>query len=77
MKIINHPKAIDNIHPSRKAVAEPRPEAAGPPPSGDRVTLSPQARELRDARRIASGTYRIDADAVADKMVRDAFPDDS
>ena len=94
MKNINHPTAVDKVQSSPEA-AKPRPVEACPPSSGDRVTLSPQARELCDARRaleavpdvredmvaelkarIASGTYRIDAEAIADRMVRDAFPDD-
>lgn len=95
MKINSHQTAVDTVQPSRKAAAESPPVAKRPPSSGDRVTLSPQARELREARRalealpdvredkvadirarIAAGTYRIDAAAIADKMIRDQFSDD-
>lgn len=61
----------------------------------DRVTLSPRAREYREARkllaetpdiraekvaavkaRLISGRYRIDADQIAARMIRDALTAD-
>lgn len=96
MKITPHHSAIAKIQPTPKAASEPKPTEGAPAASGDRVSLSPQARELIEARRaleaipdvredkvaeirerIAAGTYRIDAEAIADKMIRDAFPDET
>jgi negative regulator of flagellin synthesis FlgM len=61
----------------------------------DRVSLSPQARELLNAQRalaaipdvraekveeiktrIADGSYRIDSEQIAGKMIRESLPDD-
>lgn len=94
MKITPHQATIAKIQADAHTASEKKPVKGSDVAHGDRVSLSPQARELVEARRaldaisdvredivaeirerIATGTYRIDAEAIADKMVRDAFPD--
>lgn len=93
---------ISDHHTIHKVVKLPKTSPAGTPaakPSGaprdDRVSLSPQAREILKAQqslaslpdvredkvaeiksRIEAGDYRIDSDAIAEKMIREAFTDD-
>lgn len=84
-KVVKLPKASPGDTPTGNAVA----------PGGDRVSLSPQARELLKAqhalaslpdvredkvaeikKRLEAGDYRIDSDAIAGKMIREALSDD-
>ena len=95
MKIIPPETMVDKVAATQKPAAPQRAPATEPQPAGDRVSLSPRARELAAARRalevipdvrtdkvadlkarIEAGTYRIDSEAIADKMLRDALPDD-
>jgi negative regulator of flagellin synthesis FlgM len=95
MKIIPHETMVDKVAGTRSAAASKRAQAPEPQPAGDRVSLSPRARELAAARRalevipdvrpdkvadlkarIEAGNYRIDSEVIADRMLRDALPDD-
>lgn len=95
MKITDNQTPIKLVKLSDKCAAESGPEGPSPARRSDRVTLSPQARELLDAQkvlaaipdvqadkvaeikaRIADGTYRIDSEQIATKMIREALPED-
>lgn len=83
--IVQHSKNRDTGSPSD----------APAPSTADRVSLSPQARELCEARRalaalpdirpdkvaeikarIEAGAYTLDPEAIAERIIRDAFPED-
>ncbi|WP_182466753.1 flagellar biosynthesis anti-sigma factor FlgM [Sphingomonas gilva] len=75
MRVAGEAKAVDRANPARtadSAAAAPSLQvkqmvADGPPVAADRVAA------LRAA--IAGGSYRIDADAIADRMVENDFPE--
>jgi negative regulator of flagellin synthesis FlgM len=95
MKITDNPTPVKLVKPTDNRAAESRPEGPSPAHRKDRVSLSPQARELLKAQkalaaipdvraekveeikaRIANGTYRIDSEQIADKMIRETLSDD-
>lgn len=75
MRAASEAKAVDRANPSRtadSAAAAPSLQvkqmvAEGPPVAVDRVA------QLKAA--IAGGGYKIDADAIADRMVENDFPE--
>jgi len=94
MKITDTSTPSKIVSLSEKRIAES--PSANKPLShrSDRVTLSPRAREFRDAQRtlasipdvradkvdavksrIADGSYRIDSETIAAKMIREALAD--
>lgn len=94
MKITDVSTPVKLVKLSDNRAAEPRPEGPSPAHRKDRVSLSPQARELRNAQRtlsaipdvraekveeikarIADGSYRIDSEQIAAKMIREALSD--
>ena len=95
MKINHQETVVHKVDSAEKRAAQKQTEAAPPLHAGDRVSLSPRARELLAARRalevipdvredkiaeikarIENGTYRIDGESIADKMIRDTFEND-
>lgn len=95
MKITDSQTPAKLLKISDNRAAESHPKDSSPARGRDRVSLSPQARELLEAQkalaaipdvrtdkveeikaRIADGTYRIDSDQIAAKMIREALPDD-
>jgi len=95
MKITDSQTPAKLIKISDNRAAESHPKDSSPARGEDRVSLSPQARELLKAQRalaaipdvredkveeikaqIADGTYRIDSDQIAAKMIREFLSDD-
>jgi negative regulator of flagellin synthesis FlgM len=95
MKITDSQTPAKLIKVSDNRAAESHPKDSSPARRRDRVSLSPQARELLKAQRllaaipdvredkveeikarIADGTYRIDSDQIAAKMIREVLSDD-
>ena len=95
MKISDDPTPVKLVKLPDNRAAEPRPAGPSPVQRKDRVSLSPQARELLNAQRalaaipdvraekveeiqarIADGSYRIDSEKIAAKMIRQALSDD-
>lgn len=92
MKITATQTPVKIVSLSEKRRAESTADRQPPSNRSDRVTLSPQARELSDAQRtlagipdvradkvdavkarIADGSYRIDSEKIAAKMIREVL----
>lgn len=95
MKISDDPTPVKLVKVPDNRAGEPCPKGPSPAHRKDRVSLSPQARELLNAQRalaaipdvraetveeikarIADGSYRIESDKIAAKMIRQALSDD-
>lgn len=95
MKISDNQARATIVKLTKNAAAPNQPQAQLPKGSGDRVSLSPQAREMLAARRtlaalpdireakvaeirsrIDAGDYRIDSQAIAAAMIRQAILED-
>jgi negative regulator of flagellin synthesis FlgM len=96
MKITEHQTIPKIVKLPENRAAETLPEKTSSAHGGhDRVSLSPQARELLKAQqslaalpdvredkvseikaRVDGGRYHIDSEAIAAKMIREAFPED-
>jgi negative regulator of flagellin synthesis FlgM len=95
MKISDDTTPVKLVKLSDNRVAERHPEGPSPADRKDRVSLSPQAKELLNAQRalaampdvraekvdeikarIADGSYRIDSEKIAAKMIQQVLSDD-
>jgi len=95
MKISDNPTPVKLVKLHDNRAAEPCPEGPSLARRKDRVSLSPQAKELLNAQRalaaipdvraerveeikarIADGSYRIDSEQIAAKMIRQVLSDD-
>jgi negative regulator of flagellin synthesis FlgM len=95
MKITDDPTPVKLVRLPENRAAEPCPKGPSPAHRKDRVSLSPQAKELLNAQRalaaipdvraeevekikarIADGSYRIESDKIAAKMIRQALSED-
>lgn len=70
MKITHHETVVTKVDPADKRAAQNQAEAARPQQAGDRVSLSPRARELLAARRALEVIPEVRADKIAEIKAR-------